>query len=350
MNNYNQNEEILFKKQQKTDCNDERFKIIFPPDVRFLHSYNCLHEHQSVHWTAHEFQPEYDREKFLQAPIILQKINLEFIACLMYGDSFVLDAFNEEILMADLQSIEVKSMFIDQAAREIVHQEIYSKMLQVSSPATDDYNYYRSKKFFQQRLGKFDKFISEENLASYKNDFRFLLFIIMLCENIMFAPMFHSLCYLAITGYAPKLCDANVQVMRDEYLHYKHARGLLLDESTCVFTVKPEKSKLRKIFFNFKKIVIEIIKDIIPANFNTSDNLFNLDISLRHFEYVCFQFLKENSLLDLSVDKIINESPAKTYMILPQNETRINLMESKSTIYLVEEGGKNDYDKIDMNF
>lgn len=305
--------------------------LVYPPNPKFLHSYNCWHRHQSIMWSSHENHPEVDRDKFNRADPELQRIVLEMVACIMIGDSVVLDAFNCEEFKR-ITAAETLAMFRDQVARENVHQEVYSKMLDVSDKGA----YYRSRQFAKLRMHRFTR-LAEDYAAADGVDLRTMLYFIMLCENIMFAPMFQCICYLATTGYAPKLCDSNLQVMRDEYIHYKHVRGLLAE-----FVVKLERHKARRILASFEGIVTELLREII-GEYVSPDGMYSYDLALAHFRHVCHGFMRENGLYYTTVEELLNEklygtSPVASYMYLPQHEIKINLMESNSTIYMVDGG------------
>lgn len=304
--------------------------LVYPPNPKFLHSYNCWHRHQSIMWSSHENHPEVDRDKFNRADPELQRIVLEMVACIMIGDSVVLDAFNCEEFKR-ITAAETLAMFRDQVARENVHQEVYSKMLDVSDKGA----YYRSREFAKLRMHRFTRLA--EDYAGDGVDLRTMLYFIMLCENIMFAPMFQCICYLATTGYAPKLCDSNLQVMRDEYVHYKHVRGLLAE-----FVVKLERYNARRILASFEAIVTELLREII-GEYVSADGMYSYDLALAHFRHVCHGFMRENGLYYTTVEELLNEklygtSPVASYMYLPQHEIKINLMESNSTIYMVDGG------------
>lgn len=304
--------------------------LVYPPNPKFLHSYNCWHRHQSIMWSSHENHPEVDRDKFNRADPELQRIVLEMVACIMIGDSVVLDTFKCDEFNR-ITAAETLAMFRDQVARENIHQEVYSKMLDVSHKGT----YYRSQKFAKLRMRRFT--LLAEDYAGDGVDLCTMLYFIMLCENIMFAPMFQCICYLATTGYAPKLCDSNLQVMRDEYIHYKHVRGLLAE-----FVVKLNRYKARTILAAFEWTVTELLQEII-GEYVSADGMYSYDLALAHFRHVCHGFMRENGLYYTKEEEWINEklygtSPVASYMYLPQHEIKINLMESNSTIYMVDGG------------
>lgn len=258
--------------------------VVYPPNEKFLISYKCWHEHQRVMWGSSEIKPSINRDTFMNGTDPeLRNIVLSMIACLMHGDSCVADAISQNIL-DKITPKEVTNMFTDQAARENIHQEAYSKQLDVSNNA----QYYRSAEFKDKYFSGFIKFAEE-----YRNteDVALMLYFIMLCENIMFAPMFHVICFLATLGVAPKLCEINLQVMRDEHIHYQHARYLL---ASLQKKIKTEDA--RNILFKFKSITKQLIDDIV-GDYCHDDWLYSSVLTHQHLEYVCYRFMEENSLL-----------------------------------------------------
>lgn len=310
------------------------YQTFEPPNMLFINSYNCWQEHQKLSWTTHENDPSVDADKFAHAPDKFKEIVLTMVGCIMIGDSVVLDRISNGITHK-ITSIEARAMFTDQESRETVHKSMYSKMLNVSP----DSAYYRSKEFKDKYMGRFERIVDH-----YKSDdIRIVLYFIMLCENILFAPMFQTICYLATLGYAPKLCDSNLLVMRDEFVHYQHARLLM-----SAFNYKIDTLFAREILHVFKNLVIDLLHEIVA---DYSDGTYNLQHVTDHFNHVVYGFMLENSLFLTDEErefdgKRYGKSPAEKYMLLPACELKINLMESNSTIYMVD---GNNVD-IDMNF
>lgn len=312
-----------YENVEQEDIQDPRQsgRIVYPPDLRFVFSYQCWHEHQENMWTSHETHPENDAYKFNQADVNLRVIMLRFIACLMWGDNTVLE-FLENDIIDTITVPEVRFMLDDQKARENVHQEIYSKMLDVAE--LTEAQYYRSESFKNRYMQKFADLSKKYQKCK---DLRIILYFIMLCENILFAPAFQAICYLAYKGYAPKLGDLNRQVMRDEYIHYKHARGLL-----CSLRTKLNATEAIDILKQFYTLTGDLIDEIVE-DYESIDGLFSKTVLREHLDYIVCCFITENGLHDRFVNR--DSSPANIYMTLPQHETKINLMEANSTIYMI---------------
>jgi ribonucleotide reductase beta subunit family protein with ferritin-like domain len=308
--------------------------LLYPILPLYQDIYNLWLEHQSCFWSVSESNPSDDRHKFVTAPKDLQKIVLNAVACLMIGDSIVLDRIGVNI-KDELTPVPVRAMFVDQETREYTHKAMYSKMLDVSPNA----DYYRSEQFRDRYMSIF-----EELAKHYEcKNVRVHIYFIMLCENILFAPLFQIICYLATTGYAPKLCDANLLVMRDEYIHYKNARLL-----ASKFAHKIDLELARTILFDFKDACQALIVKII-GDYN--EPMLNYKIMMGHFNHIVHKFMTENSLYAkaeefVEHDKLFNVSPAEDYMMLPQTQLKINRMESNSTIYNIDDDTKD----LNINF
>lgn len=311
--------------------------LIYPPPAEYKVIYDLWEKHQSCFWSSSENKPENDFDKFIQADLKLQTITLEMVACLMHGDSVVLDVLSNNDLLQSITVEQVQAFLNDQKAREMIHKAVYSKMLDISPDA----EYYRGTDFVSKRLQPFMKFANK-----YKDvtDIRVLLYCIMLCEQIMFAPMFHQICYLATTGYAQNLCKANELVMRDEYLHYHHARVLL---SSCKVLLD---KTLADDLLNDMIIITKTLIDDIIDDYVSKDKLYNKDIAQKHFNYIIHNFKSENMLYESKSEyqlqqEIWNTSPAQSYITDVELDIKSNLMESESTIY----GQCGDNTPINMN-
>jgi len=307
---------------------------LYPANVKFLQTYKHWGDHLSCAWSIYENEPTADRSKFNTAPKKFQDIVLCNIACIMIGDSIVLDCIARDI-NENITSIELLAMFADQTSREYVHKAMYSKMLEVS----DQSDKYRSIEFRDKYMSRF-----AEIAKKYKSsDIRIQMFFIMMCENILFAPMFQTICYLASLSYAPKLCDLNLLVMRDEYLHYKNAR-----HQSANFKRKIDINLARTILDEFSSATLDLCAQIIG---DYTDDKYNFQHVYDHFMHVVHGFKSENALYltydeFIKNDRMYSKSPASVYMNMPKYESKINHMESNNTIYMV--AGNNE--SVDMNF
>lgn len=334
------------RKNEKTDClenvENEKFNIygdlIYPVPEQFVLSYTYLRKHQAIAWSAQEIDPRDDVDKMAKLEPWLFEHLLKCFSILMHGDGVVLNNLSFCRQLNAITSPQVQAMFADQKARENVHQEIYSKMLDIA----DDPEYYRSKAFHDVHLQHF----VELNETDYENLANFL-FQIMLCEMVMFSPAFLAIMYLGYRGNGPKIFEITSMVMRDENLHYKHAQALLAS-----LNVRLDKKMANKKFDAFKNNVLTMIRHLFeckkapsiePEHLSTDDGLYSYDIAVRHFEYICHQFKRNNELYENDEELQHNEtihgtSPCEYFADSLQQEVRVNLMESTSTIYLPDEG------------
>nr|WOJ45345.1 rr2 [Apis mellifera nudivirus] len=299
----------------------EGIQLAYPPHPKFRFSYDCYLKHASCVWTVNENDPSEDFDKFAKAPADFQRIILCTAGCIMIGDSVVLD----KLEMPDITPVSVRIMLTNQADRENTHQIVYSRWCDVA-PNSD---YYRSIEFRREYMGEF------ETLA-YKyatHDVRIIFYFIMLCENIMFAPFFQIINYLAVKGYAPKICNSNLLVMRDEYMHYVHARGI-----SASFRRRISHTLARQMLADMDAITLRVIRKII-GDYN--DGYFNYAHVEAHFRHIVHGFMIENSLYwneqeELENEKLWGTTPAESYMSAAKAEIKINLMETSSTIYEVD--------------
>lgn len=298
---------------------DKRYRLAYPPNPKFKHSYDCYLLHTACSWTANENSPIEDRDKFATAPEDFQLMMMKTAGCIMVGDSVVLDKLHFTITPAN-----VRVMMENQIDRENTHQIVYSKWCDIVS----DGDKYRSPEFADEYMREFEE-LADRYAAD--NTIQQSMYFIMLCENIMFAPLFLIINYGATKGYSPKMCNDNQLVMRDEYVHYLHARGLLAS-----FRRKLKITKARKLLSEFYDVTMNLATRIVGSY---DDGFFNIDHVRRHLDYIVRLFMTENSLYLSEHEKrhdaeMYRDTPARSYMILPQLETKINLMESTSTIYL----------------
>lgn len=313
--------------------------VVYPPNPKFLQSYRYWHLHQSIMWSSHEIHPECDRDRFFTLDSRMRDICLSMISYLMWGDSVVVDILEQDITER-ITAREVKVFLADQTARENIHQEVYSKMLDVTS--SEEAARYRSKEFRDKHMWRFvelsEKYRSHIDMAVF-------FYFVMVCECIMFAPMFQTICYAAYIGAVRVLGTANLQVMRDEAIHYKHARHIL---STLRRKIK--KSLAREILDAFVALIDELLVETV-GDYKSADGLYSLNICRDHLRHVYTGFMSENSLFYNDDEATLEisrwgKSPAACYMTLPNNEIKNNLMESNSSIYAVDSAADDVDDNI----
>jgi len=317
--------------------NNYEYQSLYPPNKIFEETFKLYLEHQACYWSVNENNPSDDADTFNRLPSEFRDIVLRCIGCLMIGDSIVLDNICNNMLDR-ITSVEVKAFMYDQEAREQIHKIMYSKMLDVCGFEAD---YYRSEEFCNYYMSDF---VDDAQIYSFNTNIKLQFFYIMMCENILFAPMFQTICYLAKLGGAPKLCDSNLLVMRDEFIHYKHAR---LQVRNCIDT-KYDRELMIELLKRMQASVERLIHKIIG---DYDDGVYNVDHVLEHFHHICHTFRMDNSLYESEhmasvCSQKYSNSPASKYMKLLNAESKINLMERKSTNYMV---GGND-ENINMDF
>lgn len=310
-----------------------QYQLLYPPNPRFLSTYRLWEKHQRCIWSSTESDPSDDQIRFQRAPKDFQRLVLIAIGSITKGDDIVLGHLDD----IDYTPIEVIAMSTDQMAREIVHKTFYSKMLEISRDA----DYYRSQEFIERYMGHFEEWIERYETI---DDIRVKLFMIMLCENILFAPTFQIICYMATKGYSPKVSDGNALAMRDEYLHYLNARDLLSTKVERRLCKKLARKLLNEMVDNVRKFVHLMFDDCNDYAEDSDGINFNRQHVLRHLDYVVYHFMYENCLFltdDNEEDEMSKhpgniDDPAEVYMKLPSFDTKINLMEGRSTIYTIE--------------
>lgn len=298
-----------------------KFKVVYPPTCEFMELWEITKTHMKGVWTCFETDLKSDIVKFKHAQQNLKIIVRNIIGLFLLGDTVVLDKLKGLNLTPNV----IRMLLDNVTDRENTHQLTYSMWADI----LDDPNYVRSEKFVEEYLGSFKK-IGEK--YQHYTDNRVILFFIMVCEMIFFVPGFQVLCYLATTGYAPNLCNANMLVMRDEHNHYRYARTALA-------------TYMKKLD---KKFALNILNDMIKANYEfiekiTSEanhEVLTKDHLNGHLNYVVHEFMKENLLYDSPEEELINDdkfasTPAWSYMFMLKYETKTNLMESVSTNYQI---------------
>lgn len=310
------------------------FPVVYPPHVEFIDFYDIMIEHMKRVWTCVETDLTSDISKFKHAPKSLKSIVGDVIGLFILGDTVVLDNLKSLSLTPNV----IRMFLINQTDRENTHQLTYSMWADL----LDNADYVRSRQFADDHLQKFKR-ISDK----YQNctDNRIILFFIMVCEMIFFVPGFQTICYLATTGYAPNLCNANLLVMRDEHIHYTFARTAL-----SKYINKLNKTIALSILYDMTEAVKSFIKGITSR---AQHPVLTEDHMLSHLNYVIHQFKSENSLYEDDSEEAIHESifgttPAWEYFHLLKFESKINLMESVSTNYKIP--GPTSSDSIDMTF
>jgi ribonucleotide reductase beta subunit family protein with ferritin-like domain len=301
--------------------------VIYPTERKFQFSYKCFVAHQQCFWGVSEHNPALDRDKFQQLDDDFKQIIYKMAACLMNGDDVVLSRLSSSILNS-ITAAPVRAMFVSQEERETTHKVAYSKILDLAS--LKQQRYFRSNKFTNRYMGIFDALME---FANTEPTLEITLFFIMLCEKIMFAPFFATFCYLASLGNAPRVSEINEQVMRDENIHYIHARGLLNNNSWGI-----DKRIARRARDLMQNAVEFLIYDIV-GTYESTDKHLSTKTLTEHTRYTIHQFNMDNGLYETSEELQEAETRWNTSPLLHyHNQTstlglKNNLMEVTSTLY-----------------
>lgn len=301
------------------DANWLNNPVVYPPRPEFLEFWNLMIGHMKRVWTCVETDLKSDIYKFKHAPQALKSIVSRIIGLFILGDTVVL----AKLKNLDLTPNVVRMFLDNQTDRENTHQLTYSMWADI----LDDPNYVRSNEFVEKYLNGFQR-VGDK--YKHHTDNRVILFFIMVCEMIFFVPGFQVLCYLATTGYAPNLCNANMLVMRDEHMHYLFARKALAS-----YTRKLDRRLALEILHDMVDAVDQFIKMIASE---AQHPVLSEEHLLAHLHYVVHQFKLENSLYDETTmpnDTVGSTTPAWEYMFLLKYQTKTNLMESVSTNYKI---------------
>lgn len=323
--------------------------LCYPPNKIFAFSYNCLEVHLKLYWNHLENNVMEDRDTFSRTKREFRELIMRAAGCITIGDTMVLDKLDCQVLN-DITSIEVHSMFDDQRSRERIHQITYSRWLDI-----DDYGEFcRTRQFSDIYMKEFNvlsaKFANMTELLTDKSKSGVLapiiIYFIMLCENIMFAPVFQILCYMSTLSVGQRITNANLLVMRDEYIHYLHAQGLLER-----FALKIDRESRIWLLEQFVECTEAMMAKIVGLYDDGSMNLAHCSAHLGHIVHV---FRMENDLYNNKEEMSEGQikwvvSPAEQYMRMPTREIKNNLMETNSTVY-DNEHLLLDIRNIDMSF
>lgn len=303
-------EDILDDKHKDTN--------IYPVDPIYKPLYTLWIQHDEIAWNAGEHRPSLDRTIFLNAPPKLQDALLCAMGILTIGDRVVLDVITSgDNWIEKITQPAIKAFINSQAARECVHNALYSQSLDIS----DSPNSYRNAMFYAKFMSGFQtftqKYQKQTNLAMQ-------LFVVMLCESLMFAGPFNVICYVASLGHIAVIRAINEQAMRDEDKHYLFYRQL-----SSMLKNKLPFSVAREMLEDFIPIIKAMCIKILDGYDDCCMNSQNL---LQYIDYCVFNFMYENGLLT-SKDKHILDYTPPQYMTANLHHIRDNLMESHSTIY-----------------
>lgn len=200
---------------------------IWPPE--YEPSWHYYQIHQANYWSANEHEPLEDTNGFIKMERGWQNALLQSFAVLAIGDDAVMRFIDEN----DYSWRETTLwMFKDQGARETVHKIVYNRMLQLAEYSTDfTVNMLTSDEYVEYILGeeKIDAGLLEECERNEVMKKACFLIKMILCERYLFAAPFLIINLMGESGYINNCVKINMQVMKDEHVHYLHAVQLYHD-------------------------------------------------------------------------------------------------------------------------
>lgn len=295
-----------------------RNKNIYPLENEFSIFYKLWIEHDEIAWNAGENRPIHDRD-LLYANTDENMINVlcRALALLTMGDKLVLDALTESNQLSKITHPVIKAFLYSQAARECVHNSQYSEALDVAiSPHMFRNECFLNKisKYFNIFIEKYKK-ICNSNLSAQ-------IYLVMLCEAILFSGAFYVICYIASLGKISAIRVINEQAMKDEDKHYLFYRELMY-----IIKNKMNKKQANEMLDDFVQVVKKTYKFVLDGY---ADDWLNTDKMDGYIDYIVYNFRFENGLYDgPQVQQI--EPPA--FMVAHLLNQRDNLMEGNSSIY-----------------
>lgn len=281
--------------------------------------------HQTNYWSASEHDPLDDKVGFLQIDEGWQNAILQSFALLAIGDDKVMNIIEDD----NLDWFEsTKWMFADQAARETVHKIAYNRMLTLASCSkrftVDDLT---SDAYVDYVTGDTDVFNFE---CADTNVARKALFLIkmMLCERYLFSAPFLIINMMGETGLINTSVKINMQVMKDEHVHYLHAVHLLKDLKKANDDIRIEIDGMFCKMAEMFKVMVENIVEKIGASLDEHCVGGIMDHT---------RFTLRTIFVDNEIDPMpdIDEYDTTPFSVFDKNSgiDKFNLMESTSTVY-----------------
>lgn len=298
-------------------------------------SRKCYLDHQKSAWIVNEVNFESDLQNL--PPPDLRSVTASVIAALHRGDTVVAQ-FLDKHLSWFQNCASINTFFVDQSSRENVHNITYAQMLDVASVTP---NNHRSRVWYEDIMAPFNNLMQKYTLTP-----PIALYFVMLCEKIMFAPLFFWINTLHSYKFCPLIALTNVMVMRDENLHYQHARMVL---STCIAS-PPSMKVCNSIFMDFYHATEDLVHRLIDSKVHSEYPLLSKKECLNHLYNVGIQFKIENGLY-YKHQNVPTINPNTDFMMSILNDSsvsqmKINLMENIGINYkpqLISE-------KVEYNF
>jgi ribonucleotide reductase beta subunit family protein with ferritin-like domain len=281
----------------------------------FKISWDYFLRHSGVPWGPNEIDPGLDDESYHRFSPELKDIFMQVFALLAFGDNIITSTMDNLQTMPFYNS--TKLFFTDQGNRENVHEICYTRMLDLYGPKK---HLYMDQKFmdkFKINLDVQSLFADMEIQAQMEHT---LLFI-QLNERLLFAIPFLLFHQLGECGMLINCVNINQLVMRDENLHYLHARDVLL--ATRSNKYNQSLVDFAKQFYIKTRGCMQNLLLPLPPKVQ--------DVCMYYFDFVTYSLLLENQL----VEDVDNGYKVNLFPTLIKNELpeRTNLMESNSIQY-----------------
>lgn len=313
---------------------------ILPSPHEFLHSTLLLQRHQNTHWNTEELSLQEDITTLnSRCPARVRRLIFRANALLAMGDVAVVriaDAFKS------ITSPQVNAFFADQIARENIHQMSYTGVLDlINEPYHREF--LTSLKFENSLNVAFEPF---NRLLEYfpQPNLAVSLLTLMCFERLLFATAFTINLYAGNVGYGLKIADLTSLVMRDEYLHYQHARILLAQLST-----KLSSRQTCLILAVFELCMGTFIERLFCLDWDERGNtdvyreenmrddfhdVLNCKNMKKYYQMQHYHFLFENKIVQRLPDPDEELVKLFSHTSTNDNESQTNLMEATSTIYV----------------
>lgn len=281
----------------------------------------CYANHQLSNWITGEVKFETDAEYLPDERLC--RITAQVVAALHRGDTVVAD-FLDQHLDWFKNSASIQTFLNDQNSRECVHNITYSQMLDV---LTKTPNKLRADPWYQNTMSSFKSLMNKFDLTP-----PIALYFVMMCEKIMFAPLFYWINALHYYQFTPKICLANILVMRDENAHYEHARLVL---ATSVAN-PPPMSQCISILDDFMLATKDFLDKIIDDQVDERYPLLTKQGMLKHLDFVYHKFRLQNGLYYAGQEPPTNVDEPTDFMmsILNNSFMKTNPMESIGINYV----------------
>ncbi|APO13997.1 RR2A [Plodia interpunctella granulovirus] len=294
-------------------ANDAKSLQIWPPT--YEPSWYYYQQHQANYWSASEHDPMDDFNGFVQLDRGWQNALLHSFAILAIGDDKIMTMIDASVLQWEEST---KWLFADQAARETIHKIVYNKMLQLARGAQD----LTVDDLTSDRYG--DYIMSSHTLDySHFDDKVYFLTTMIFCERYLFAAPFLIINLMGESGLLNTCVKINMQVMKDEHVHYMHAVQLLKD-----LPIATEKTHVVDFLARHFQYLVE---KMVAKMCHHLDDQYLRGI-LDHTRFTLRTIFVD---VGVPVPQRLENYTSTPFSVFDKNigEDKFNLMESNSTVY-----------------